>query len=171
MCKKILSLLLPAIISSTVLLAQQKITPATIVGKWQITSLIADGKTIPVESESGLKAFMYDETVKRKKGTTLTKSDSSGIEMAVQIFMMLKNSVFTFNANKTYTASVNMMGSEKKATGTWLFNQAKQTVLLTELKNGKPAKSQFKKILVRQNGLLVQMDEKKEEGLVLTKVQ
>jgi hypothetical protein len=168
MFKRILPLLL--LICSTALHAQKKLKTSDIVGTWQITALLADGKTIPMETDDSIKAFLMRETLVKKGDTaTLSSEDSAGISMGAQILGMFRQSTFVFKANKTYQFGLAMGGKKDDKGGTWIFNEATQTIRVAEIKKGKPAKSEIVKIIVKGSQLLVQMEKNKEEGFLISR--
>jgi hypothetical protein len=157
-------------------LQAQKLTLKNIPGKWQIAALIADGKTIPLESEDSLRAFMYrqvevQQNIPGNAPAVLSKSDSGGVEMGVKMLAMFRQSDMAFMANKTFRFSLSVAGTNKDMKGTWVFNEATQVIRLTELKKGKPVKSDIVKVLVKGEQLLLQMDKNKEEGFLLSKIK
>jgi hypothetical protein len=172
MYKKTVSLLLLAI-SCTALHAQQKMTLKDITGKWQVTALVKDKQTIPIESEAALRNFMYTETAKQRKvkndNTGLTSGDSSGIELAVQMMGMFRESEVHFLANKTIKLYFNMGRVKDEKGGTWLFNEAKQSITITEAAKSKTAKAKKVTILIRGSQLLMQMGKDGEEGFLFSK--
>jgi hypothetical protein len=170
MYKKIIMLLLVTV--SSKLLSAQKLTVKDITGNWQISSLITDGQTIPIESDDALRNFMYTQMVTEKgktdsTNTALTADDSSGVEMSVKIMGMFRKSDLIFKANKTYKFSLSLGGSSKDQVGTWAFNEATQILRITEVRNGKAKKAEIVK--VRGSQLLLQMEKDKEEGFLLSK--
>jgi hypothetical protein len=170
MYKKIIILLLVTI--SSKLISAQKLTAKDITGQWLVSSMVADGLVIPLDSEEALRNFMYSQTRKQKGDTTdaaPTADDSAGVEMAVQVLGMFRESELNFLANKTFKFSLSIGGTKSDKTGTWAFNEAAQTMRFSEIKKGKPVKSDIVKIIVRGNQLLLQMEKDKEEGLLLTK--
>jgi hypothetical protein len=172
MYKKITTLLLATICSK--LLTAQKLTTKDITGSWQVSSMLTNGLTIPMESEEALRTFMYSQA-KEKKGkknasdATLTGSDSSALEMGVQILGMLRESEFTFSANNTFKFTLANEGDKKDVAGTWSFNEAAQTMKFAQIKKGKPEKSEIVKILAKGSKLFLQMEKDMEEGLLLSK--
>jgi hypothetical protein len=173
MFKLFVSVLLIAF--GTSLQAQQKFTTNDLLGSWQPVSIIMRGNNIPLNNVDSIMHFMLNEqAAKLGMGDTLSKEDSSGIAFAAQIFMMFKKASFIFNANKTYRFSLGADLSEKTESGNWSFNEATQTIRITKAaknKQAKPVKADIIKILIKGNGLLLQMEKDKEEGLVLHKKQ
>jgi hypothetical protein len=172
MLKKTVSVLL-LVISCTTLAAQQKMTVKDIIGKWQVTGLVKDDQTIPIESEEALRNFMYAETVKQKKekkeDTGLTSDDSSGVEMVVKVLGMFRESEVFFLANKSIKLSLAMGRSKDEKGGTWAFNEAKQSITVTQAGKGKATKGKTILVFVRGSQLLMQMEKDKEEGFMLSK--
>lgn len=167
--KIVLSLL---ILSATIVLhAQQKMKTSDLLGKWQVTALVADGETIPVGSEKGLWEFMTKQMAAAMDSSNyvLSSEDSAAIRSAIQVLSMFSESTLTFNTNKTFLFSLSVGGKKEDKKGTWAFNEAKQTLNVTETQKSKTDKSDKLKILIKGNQLLMQMEEDKEEGFLLSK--
>jgi Lipocalin-like domain len=170
MLKKILPLLL--LICSTVTHAQQKLKPSDIIGVWQISALVTDGITIPLETDEATKVFLMEQAgIKKGEGAMLTSQDSAGIDMAVQMMGMFRQSTFLFNANKTFQFTLTIGDKKDEKKGTWTMNEATQIIRITEIKKGKPAKSEIFKIIIKGSQLLVQMEKDKEEGFLISRKQ
>jgi hypothetical protein len=170
MYKKIVLLLLVTI--SSKLISAQKLTAKDITGKWQVSGLVTDGQTIPIESDDALRNFMYNQMVTEKKktdsvNTALTADDSSGVEMSVKIMGMFRESDIIFMANKTFKFSLTVAGSKKDQAGTWTFNEATQILRITEIRKGKVKKTEV--IKVKGSQLLMVMEKDKEEGFLLSR--
>jgi hypothetical protein len=170
MYKKMIILLLVTISSN--LVSAQKLTAKDITGKWQVSGLITDGQTIPIESDEALRDFMYNQVVTEKKKTDsaniiLTTDDSSGVEMGVKLLAMFRESDIIFMANKTFKFSLSIAGSKKDQAGTWTFNETTQILRITEIIKGKAKKTETVKVKGRQ--LLMVMEKDKEEGFLLSK--
>jgi hypothetical protein len=172
MYKKLM--LLVVVVQCATLVSAQKLTFKDITGKWQVTSLVTDGQTIPVESDDKLRDYLYQQMVAEKEKTdstniVLTESDSSGVEMGIKMLAMFRDSDMIFQANRTFKFSLSIAGVKKDMAGTWAYNEAAKIIRLTELKKGKPVKSGIVKVLVKGNQLLLQMEKDKEEGFLLSK--
>ncbi len=170
MYKKLILLLLTAL--SCKLMSAQKMTTKDITGNWQVTGLVTDGQTIPLESDDALRNFMYAQMLEEKKktdtaGIAFTSDDSSGVEMSVKILGMFRNSEVVFKANKTFKFSLSVAGANKDQAGTWAFNEATQSLRITEIKKGKAGKTETVK--VKGSQLLMVMEKGKEEGFLLSK--
>lgn len=171
MRKIFVSLLLIAF--GTLLHAQQKFKTGDLLGSWQPVAIAIRGNNIALNQADSIAQFMLNEKAATlKNGEVLTKEDSSGIAFAAEIFMMFKKANFIFNANKTYNFSLGGDLSEKNEAGIWSFNEATQTIRITKSaknKQSKSGKSGIIKIIVKGEGLLLQMEKDKEEGLLLRK--
>jgi hypothetical protein len=161
------------LVCTMALQAQKKLKPADLVGTWQVSAMIADGNTIPLESNEAIRGFLMQQ-YSEKAGPDrppLSKDDSAGIDMAVTVMASFRNSTFEFKANKSYAFEMTVSTQKNTENGTWAFNQATQTVLLKAMKKGKPAKSEIVKIIPKGDQLLIQMEKNKEEGFLVSKQQ
>jgi hypothetical protein len=166
MLKLIVSILFVA--CGTQLYAQQKLKASDIIGTWEATTLLVEGKKIPLETDEAVKDYLFQQAaLKSTGGATLSSEDSAGINMAAGIMGMFRQSSFVFNANKSFKFSLTMGNEKDNKGGTWALNEATQTIRISEIKMGKPVKSEIVKIIVKGSQLLVQMEKDKEEGFLI----
>jgi hypothetical protein len=149
--------------------AQVKCKTKDMAGTWQMTYLITSGDTVSLASEAAVKNFLFKQLAGKKERDSAmdVSTDSAFINMAAMVLGQVGESTLLLHANKTYRFTL-MTGTDPIIeTGNWAFNETTQSIRVTQIKKGKPAKSSIVTILPQGGQLFMQMEKIKGKGFLL----